>query len=55
MDYQICSLLIGLFYKRPIPLSMINRIRHRIAPNQQTLLLALANKTTELLTRTEGL
>jgi len=53
MDYPICSLLMGLLYKRPIPLSII--AEPIIALKQYPLPLALAAKTIKLLTRAEVL
>jgi hypothetical protein len=53
MEYPICSLLTGLLYKRPIPLSII--AEPIIALKQYPLPLALAAKTIELLTRAKFL
>jgi hypothetical protein len=53
MDYPICTLLMGLLYKQPITLSIIDE--PIIALQQHPLPLALPVKTIELLTRAEVL
>jgi len=53
MDYPICSILMGWFFKAPIPLSIIDE--PNIALKQYPLPLSLIAKTIELLTRAEVL